>query len=190
MNLNRGPWTVDSGRRGFCLCAVLLAAALSASCGYALAGRGSFLPDYIRIVGVPAFENKTSMFDIDRVLTESVRTEFASRGRYTVRPDANNVDAILTGIITSVTPEATSFTAGSQASRVAIVVIASFEFKDLRTNKVLWSNTALRFREEYDTATTATGTDAAAFFGQNRNALQRLAQNFSRSVVTSILEAF
>lgn len=166
---------------------VLLA---TSSCGYALAGRGSFLPDYIRIVGVPAFENKTSMFDIDRVLTESVRTEFAGRGRYTVQPDANNVDAILTGIITSVTPEATSFTSGSQASRVAIVVIASFEFRDLRTNKVLWSNTALRFREEYDTATTATGGDAAAFFGQNRNALQRLAQNFSRSVVTSILEAF
>lgn len=181
MNLNR---------RGFCVCAVLVAAALSvSSCGYALAGRGSFLPDYIRIVGVPAFENKTSMFDIERVLTESVRTEFAGRGRYTIQPDANNVDAILTGIITSVTPEATSFTSGSQASRVAIVVIASFEFKDLRTNKVLWSNPSLRFREEYDTATSS-GGDAAAFFGQNRNALQRLAQNFSRSVVTSILEAF
>lgn len=182
---------MDSGRRGFCLCAVLVAAALSvSSCGYALAGRGSFLPDYIRIVGVPAFENKTSMFDIGQVFTESVRTEFASRGRYTVRPDADNVDALLTGIITSVTSNSTSFTTGSQASRVEIVVIASFEFRDLRTNKVLWSNPALRFSEPYDTATSATGGDAAAFFGQNRNALQRLAQNFSRSVVTSILEAF
>lgn len=168
------------------LALVLLA---TSSCGYALAGRGSFLPDYIRVVGVPAFENKTSMFDIAQVFTESVRTEFASRGRYTVQPDASNVDAILTGIITSVAPEATSFTAGSQASRVAIVVTASFEFRDLRTNKVLWSNPALRFREEYDTATSS-GGDAAAFFGQNRNALQRLAQNFSRSVVTNILEAF
>lgn len=173
------------------LVVLVVAAALSASaCGYALAGRGSFLPDYIRIVGVPAFENKTAMFDIDRVLTESVRTEFAGRGRYSVKPDADNVDAILTGIITSVTSESTAFTSGSQASRVAIVVTASFEFRDLRSNKVLWSNPALRFREEYDTATTATGTDVAAFFGQNRNALQRLAQNFSRSVVTSILEAF
>jgi hypothetical protein len=169
------------------LALVLLA---TSSCGYALAGRGSFLPEYIRIVGVPAFENKTSMFDIGEVFTESVRAEFASRGRYTIQPDTNNVDAILTGIITSVAPEPTAFTAGSQASRVAIVVTASFEFRDLRSNKVLWSNRAMRFREEYDTATTATGTDAAAFFGQNRNALQRLAQNFSRSVVSSILEAF
>jgi hypothetical protein len=166
---------------------VLLA---TSSCGYALAGRGSFLPEYIRIVGVPPFENKTSMFDIGQVFTESVRTEFASRGRYTVQPDTNNVDAILTGIITSVTTESTAFTAGSQASRVAVIVTASFEFRDLRSNKVLWSNRSMRFREEQDTATTATGGDVAAFFGQNRNALQRLAQNFSRSVVSSILEAF
>lgn len=179
MNLNRGPWIV-----------LVVVLALSVSgCGYALAGRGSFLPEYIRIVGVPAFENKTSMFDIGQVLTESVRTEFASRGRYKVQPDTNNVDAILTGSITSVASEATAFTAGSQASREAIVVIAFFEFRDLRANKVVWSGT-VRFREEQDTATTATGGDVAAFFGQNRAALQRLAQNFSRSVVSSILEAF
>lgn len=177
--------------RGLRLVAPLMLVMMATtSCGYALAGRGSFLPEYIRIVGIPAFENKTTMFDIDRVLTESVRQEFSGRGRYTVKPDADNVDAILTGIITSVTSESTAFTSGSQASRVAIVVTASFEFKDLRTNKVLWSNAALRFREEYDTATTTSGGDVAAFFGQNRNALTRLAQNFSRSVVTSILEAF
>lgn len=177
--------------RVFRLGALVIALVVSASaCGYALAGRGSFLPDYIRVVGIPAFENKTAMFDMDRVLTEAVRTEFAGRGRYTVRPGVDNVDAILTGIITSVRSEPIAFTSGSQASRVAIVVVASFEFKDVRTNKVIWSNTALQFREEYDTATSATSGDAAAFFGQNTNALQRLAQNFSRSVVTSILEAF
>ena len=35
-----------------------------------------------------------------------------------------------------------------------------------------------------------TGADATAFFGQNANAMERMAQNFARSVVTSILEAF
>ena len=33
----------------------LLACLALSGCGYSLAGRGSFLPDYIRIVGVPAF---------------------------------------------------------------------------------------------------------------------------------------
>jgi hypothetical protein len=48
----------------------------------------------------------------------------------------------------------------------------------------------LRNRTNPRPAASATGTDATAFFGQNSNALERLAQNFARSVVTSILEAF
>lgn len=176
----------------FSLAAGLLAVSLlSSGCGYALAGRGSFLPEYIRIVGVPAFENKTAVFDIDRVLTDAVRSEFAGRGRYTVQPDVTNVDAVLTGVITGVQLDATAFTTGSQASRIALIVTASFEFRDLRDNKVLWSSAAVRYREEYDVSTgAATGGDVAAFFGQNANAMQRLAQNFSKSVVTQIMEAF
>jgi outer membrane lipopolysaccharide assembly protein LptE/RlpB len=169
-------------------CAALGALTVASGCGYALAGRGSFLPAYIQVVGVPAFVNQTAVFDIDRVLTDRVRTEFGSRGKYRVQPDVNNVDAILTGTITSVRLDNTAYTAGSQASRVALTVTASFEFRDVRDNKVLWSNVST-FKEEY-APTSATGTDVTAFFGQNANAMERLAQNFARSVVTSILEAF
>lgn len=170
------------------VCAALGALAVTSGCGYALAGRGSFLPAYIQVVGVPAFVNQTTIFDIDRVLTDRVRTEFGSRGKYRVQPDTNNVDAILTGTITSVRLDNTAYTAGSQASRVSLSVTASFEFRDVRDNKILWSNVST-FKEEYE-PTSATGTDVTAFFGQNTNALERLAQNFARSVVTSILEAF
>lgn len=172
--------------------AVLLLALMSSGCGYALAGRGSFLPEYIRVVGVPAFANtsKTSTFELDRVLTDAVRREFGSRGRYTVQPDTSNVDAVLTGTITDVRFDTAAVTAGSQASRVALVVYASFEFRDVRDDKLLWSTPSLRYREEYDISTSTAGGDVAAFFGQNENAMQRLAQNFSRTVVTSILEAF
>lgn len=177
--------------RGIRLLAPLaIAVMVTSACGYALAGRGSFLPEYVRVVGIPAFENKTSEFDIDRVLTEAVRTEFAGRGRYTIQPDDNNVDAILTGTITSVTFGSTAFTADSQASRLEVVVTASFEFRDLRANKVLWSNAGLVVREQFDVATSAGSGGVAAFFGQNQNALQRLSQTFSRTVVASILEAF
>jgi len=171
---------------GLLVCAL---GALSTGCGYALSGRGSFLPDYIQVVGVPAFVNRTAVFEIDRVLTDRVRSEFGSRGKYRVQPDTNNVDAILTGTIVNVRFDNTAYTAGSQASRVALIVTASFEFRDVRENKVLWTNASMQFREEYE-PTSATGTDVTAFFGQNANAMERLAQNFARSVVTSILEAF
>jgi len=167
----------------------LIALTVSSSCGYALAGRGSFLPDYIKIVGVPSFENKTNAFEIERVLTDRVRTEFSSRGKYRVQPDTNNVDAILTGTIVNVRFNNTSYTQGSQAARIQLIVTASFEFKDVRENKVIWTRPSFTFREEFET-TTATGTDAAAFLGGNANALERLAQTFARSLVTTILEAF
>ncbi len=180
---NRPAWTA------VVLLTVAAGLGVSSGCGYALSGRGSFLPDYIQVVGVPAFVNRTSVFEIDGVLTDRVRTEFGSRGKYRVQPDIANVDAILNGTIISVRLDNTAYTAGSQASRVALIVTASFEFVDVRDNKVLWSNAAMQFREEYE-PTSATGTDVTAFFGQNDNAMERLAQNFARTVVTSILEAF
>jgi hypothetical protein len=48
----------------------------------------------------------------------------------------------------------------------------------------------MQFREEYDVTTTAQATDAAAFLGQDVNALDRLATEFARSIVAAILEAF
>jgi outer membrane lipopolysaccharide assembly protein LptE/RlpB len=170
-------------------CLSLAALMASSGCGYALAGRGSFLPAYIQIVGVPSFENKTAVFEIERVLTDRVRAEFGSRGKYRVQPEVSNVDATLTGTIVSVRLNNTAYTGGSQAARVLLEITASFEFKDVRENKVLWTNPSMVFREEFS-PTTATGTDPSAFLGGNANALERIAQGFARAVVTSILEAF
>jgi hypothetical protein len=64
------------------------------------------------------------------------------------------------------------------------------EFKDVKANKVLWSNPSVMFREEYDVTNTASATDPQAFFGQDVNALERIATEFARSIVSAILEAF
>lgn len=172
------------------LVVLLAASVVSSGCGYALSGRGSFLPDYIRAVGVPPLVNSTTTFDLDRVLTDAIRSEFAGRGRYTIKADATDVDAVLIGTITAVHLDSTSFTANNQASRMMLTVSATFEFKDLRTNKVLWSNAGYRYSEQYDIATVTAGADAATFLGQDTSAMQRLSENFAKAVVTAILEAF
>jgi hypothetical protein len=184
-------------RRRLTLRWLFLAAALGlgpagvSSCGYSLAGRGQFLPDYVRIVGIPQCVNQGSaIFDIDRVLTERVQREFSSHGHYKIQPDTTGVDAILTCAIKSSTSTPTAFNANNQASRYAFVITAAIEFKDAKADKVLWANPSLQVREEYDVTTGTTANDPAAFFGQDQNALTRLAQTFARTVVTSILEAF
>jgi hypothetical protein len=64
------------------------------------------------------------------------------------------------------------------------------EFKDLKTNNVLWENPSLVFREEYEATPGSDALDPNAFFGQETNALERITTEFARTVVSSILEAF
>lgn len=159
------------------------------ACGYALSGRGSFLPDYIRVIGVPQFSNNTTTFNLDQTVTAQVRQELLGRGRYRVLPEATG-DAIITGTITALSLAPTGFNASQVATRYLVTVTANVEFRDTHTNKVIWANPSLQFREEYPVSSSTTVTDTNAFFRQDSTALSRLAQNFARSVVTAILENF
>jgi hypothetical protein len=171
--------------------AIVLAAGLCSSCGYALAGRGSFLPETIKVIGIPDFVNDTNFYQVEQVLTEKVRSEFIGRGRYKVLPQEAGVDAVLKGEITSISITPSVFNDAQQATRYVITVVAKIEFRDVHADKVLWQNPSLVFREDYDVASgTTTVTDPATFFGQETNALGRVATDFARSVVSAILEAF
>jgi hypothetical protein len=176
--------------------ALLLVLLASNGCGYALAGRGSFLPDYIKLIGIPSFANQTSYFDIAQVLTDKVRTEFIGRGRYKVAPETTGADAVLSGTITGLSITPVNFGSQLQASRYTITVTANIELRDARENKVLWSNPSVVVRDEIDAtsavASSAPGgaVDPSAFFNQETSAVQRVADEFSRSVVSAILEAF
>lgn len=172
--------------------ALILALALTSSgCGYALAGRGSFLPDYIRVVGIPPIENRSTFLQVEQVLTEKIRIEFIGRGKYTVVSEASGSDAVLTGEITSVSAQPIGFNENQLASRYLFVMTMRVQLTDARTSMVLWSNDALTFREESELATRgATVLEGAAFVDQERSSFDRIASDVARSVVTAILEAF
>jgi hypothetical protein len=163
---------------------------MTTACGYSLAGRGAFLPAYIRTIGIPMFVNSTNFFEVEQVLTQKVRSEFIGRGKYTILPEATGADGVLVGHISSITIAPASFTSEQQASRYVITMTTSIQFRDVRSNKVLWENPSLVFREEYEVASGTSAVDPAAFFGQQSNALERVSTDFARTVVSAILEAF
>jgi hypothetical protein len=170
---------------------VISAAIATSGCGYALAGRGSYLPSYIRTIGVPTFTNRTTVFNLETTLTQKVRSEFIGRGKYQIVPDATGVDALLTGEVTTVSIVPISFNSAQLATRYAISMAARVELRDTRANMVLWENPSLVFRQDYDvTASGQTVVDPAAFFSQDLNALDRISTEFARSIVSAILEAF
>jgi Lipopolysaccharide-assembly len=163
---------------------------VSSSCGYALAGRGSFLPGYIQTIGIPQFANTTPYYEVEQVFTQRVRTEFINRGKYKILPDPAGVDALLTGEILGINIAPAAFTEEQQASRYVITVTAKIEFRDMKTNKVLWDNPSWVFHEDYEATAAVDALDPNAFFSQDVNALDRVGTEFAKSVVSAILEAF
>ena len=178
-SLKPGAWLV--------LCVLCSGAA---GCGYALAGRGSFLPANIQTIGVPTFTNRTSVFNLETLLTQKVRGEFIGRGRYRILPEETGVDAVLSGDVSSVTITPASFNTQQLASRYTITIVANIQLRDARDDRVLWENPSLIFREDYENTSGNNALDPAAFFGQEVNALDRVSSDFARTIVSAILEAF
>jgi len=108
-----------------------------------------------------------------------------------VQTDALGADATLTGSINDITITPASFTADQQASRYIFTVTAAIEFRDLTTDEIVWDDQSLVFSDEYEVASGAGDVEnVSAFFGQQSNAIERIATDFAVTVVSSILEAF
>lgn len=177
------------------LALVPAAGGVLAGCGYTLAGRGSFLPDYIRTLGVPMFGNRTPYSPMEQLFTEKVRVEFQSRGRYQVVPTDAGADGVVRGEVMSIGLAPAGFNPSQQASRYRFTVVIGVSFSDARQQKVLWENPSLTFSDEYELASAASvglaaTAGAGAFIDQERAAVDRLTSDFARSVVSAIMEAF
>src|SRR5262249_6562421 len=173
-----------------CVLCLDLYVLVAAGCGYSLAGRGSFLPVYIKTIGIPTFANRTPIFNLETLLTQKVRAEFIGRGKYQILPQNTGVDAVLTGEVGSVQIQPASFNPQQLASRYAITMTARIEPRDVRENKVVRETPAVMFRQEYEATSGRTAADPAAFFQADATALERIATEFARTIVSAILEAF
>ncbi|MEW5980955.1 MAG: LPS assembly lipoprotein LptE [Acidobacteriota bacterium] len=169
---------------------VLIVGLLGTSCGYSLAGRGTFLPASIQVIGVPQLANASPYFGVEQPFTEKIRSEFIGRGRYRVLPQEAGVDAVLRGSILSIAIQPSNFNAQQQATRYLVTITTKIEFFDLQANKVLWENSSMVVREEYDLPPDVQAADPQVFLGSAANALDRISTEFARTVVSAILEAF
>ena len=177
--------------RGLLLCSAIGLALSSSGCGYALAGRGTFLPAYIHTIGIPLLENRSTFFQVEQVLTDKIRNEFIGRGKYAVVPSDVGADAVVTGAITGISVQPVGFTDQQLASRYLFTLTMSVRFTDARTSEVLWSDDALTFRGEYELTTPGnTAIQGSSFIDEERSSVDRIASDVARTVVTAISEAF
>ena len=165
---------------------LLLPAVLSVqSCGYALVGTGSFLPEYIRTVAIPTFENNTPRFEVEVRITDAVTREFINRGDFDVTGNPEGADAALTGTITAFNVTPIGIGSQEQATNYLVLIRAQVNFRDLVQNRVIYSNNSFLFRQQFELE-----RDPTAFFDVSNVAVDEIAIEFARTVVASILEGF
>lgn len=165
---------------------VFLLALAGVSCGYRVAGQGTRLAPELRILAIPAFENKTPWMRLEQRLTTAVMEEFIHRTHYRVVGVEEGADAVLRGTVKSATSAPVIFDpATGRASAVAVEVTLEVELRDLHTHKVLYANPNYLFREQYEIS-----SDLDSFFEERDPALQRLARECAASLVSAVLENF
>ncbi len=161
--------------------------ALSAvSCGYRLAGQANRLPADLKVIAIPAFENRTTLMRLGQRLTSAVMEEFIQRTNYRVVGREAGADAVLRGAVLTARSAPIIFDARTgRASAVQITITIQVELRHLRRQQVLFSNPRYIFREQYEVS-----SDLDSFFDERNPALDRLARDFARTLVTAVLENF
>jgi outer membrane lipopolysaccharide assembly protein LptE/RlpB len=157
----------------------------TASCGYHPAGSGTLLPPDVKILAIPSFLNQTHTYHVETGLTSAVIREFNTRTRYRVVQSEAQADAVLRGTIVSalVAPVAYDSVTGREAT--GLVTLTVKVTLTARDGRVLYSNSNYVFRDQYQIS-----NELASFFEEQGPALDRLDRDFSRTLVSDILEAF
>jgi hypothetical protein len=159
---------------------------MTSACGYHVGGSAQWMPKTVHTIAIPAFANGTLRVKLARLLPEDIAREFHTRTKYNIVADPNQADAILKGTLSSMNAYPIIFDPVSgRATGVEVVVMVQITLTERATGKVLFTRPALEFRERYEIA-----TDPQTYFDESGTAIERVARDAARTVVSAILENF
>jgi len=164
----------------------LLAALATFGCGYHTAGHATRIPASVRTIAVPVFVNQTQTYRIEQILTRDVVREFLARTHYQIANDAGkSADAVLKGTVVSA--QAAPLTYDAQTGRISSAVVTVSMKVSLvdHAGHTFFENQNYTFRQQYQVS-----REVTSFFEEETPALQRMSQDFARTLVGDILEAF
>ncbi len=163
---------------------------LAACCGftecYRTAGRGDALPRHIRTLAIPTFQNPSLRFRVEQRFTAAIIDEALRRARpLRLVSTAEGADAVMLGSIKNFFLRPVVLDNFGRARVFEITVVAALTLRDQTVNKVIYDNQYYVFRAEYEVS-----GDPATFFSEEGPAVERLARDFARSVISTIWEGF
>ena len=165
---------------------MLLLLALS-GCGYHLVGTSTYLPDDVQSLHVELFGNKTSRADMDQRVAEALNLEWVRRGRFQLVDRAEDADIVLSGTMTRLLVTPVSFDESGRATEYQMTLLTEVRLNDVRGEDpvLLWENKSFSRRTSY-----AVAENAVNYFDRQREAMNELSTEYSRALVSAVLEGF
>ncbi len=118
-------------------------------CGYTLVGQGN-LPDHIKTIAIPVFENETLEEGIEETLTNAVIEEFIRGGKMQLVSESE-ADAVMLGTIkTYKNKQPVAYNDQNEVSSYRLTVTVDIELKDLVKDVELWATEGMEEFADYE----------------------------------------
>ena len=153
-------------------------------CGYRVASKNRLIPQFQTLAVLP-LENETTAFQVEQIFTRSIIHAFVEKSSYQLVNDPAGADAVFSGVIFSTTANPVIFRQKAFGSTFLVTLRVRVQLQDQRDGEILYQNDGYLFREQY-----VINVDVQNFFSELNPALERIAGDFSSSLVTTLLEGF
>jgi Lipopolysaccharide-assembly len=148
--------------------------------------RKSGLPEHVRTVAVPAFQNQALRYKIEHRFTDAVMNEIIRRGKgLRVQSDPEGADVVIDGTIKSFAFYGVLLDTRGRARIFEVAISAAVTVRDRVKNRVLYDNQDYVFRGEFEFT-----DDPRSFFNEEDPAVERLARSFAESLVSTLVNGF
>ncbi len=165
---------------------MLLLLAPLGGCGYHTAGSATHIPANVRSIAVPVFATHTQAYHTEMALTQAVVRELDTRTtRRVLTQNSADADAVLSGTILTQTNVPLTYDSTSGETSSYVVTLTVKVVLTARDGRILYQNDALSYREQYQSTQDLTG-----FIREDPAAVNRLARDFARALVSDMLESF
>lgn len=166
---------------------VLLSFSLGAGpCGYQRAGFGGSFPQNVHTIAIQTLRNESLRYRVEQRFTAALADEILRRGLpITLTTDATHADALITGSLRNFGFRNVLVDNQGRARVFEITVTTSISLRDQTNNKIIFNDPRLQFRGEYQLS-----EDPRSFFNEEDPAVDRIARDFARSVISAMLEGF
>ena len=154
-------------------------------CGYHTVGAASHIPANVRTIAVPAFTTRAQAFHTETAFTQAIVRELNDRARYQIINKEGDADVTLRGVILAQSAQPLTYDSTSGQTSSYLITITARVTLTARDGHVLYQNDSFPFHEQYQST-----QDTTSFIQEDSPAVQRIARDFARTIVSAVLEGY